>query len=89
MTRTREEEPRRYTVGSDVTRSEHVAWCKKRALEYLDAGSPRDAVTSMISDLRKCPETVKHPGALLAINMVLAGRGLTPAEVRKWIEGFN
>ena len=39
-----------------MTRDEHLAECKRRALEYLDAGDPREAFTSMLSDIGK------HPG---------------------------
>lgn len=42
-----------------MTRDEHMAWCKKRALKYLDAGDLNNAVTSMMSDLGKHPETAK------------------------------
>jgi hypothetical protein len=35
-----------------VTRDEHLAWCKRRALEYVDAGDPTHAVASMASDLK-------------------------------------
>ena len=35
------------------TRAEHLAWCKKRALEYVDAGDLLQAYTSMASDLGK------------------------------------
>jgi hypothetical protein len=40
-----------------VTRDEHLAWCKKRALEYVDAGDLTNAVASMGSDLKKHPDT--------------------------------
>ena len=36
-----------------MTRDEHLEWCKKRALEYLDSGDISNAVTSMLSDLSK------------------------------------
>lgn len=39
------------------TREEHMKFCKKRALEYLDAGNLVEAVASMVSDLSKHPET--------------------------------
>jgi len=40
-----------------MTREEHLAWCKKRALEYLDKGDANNAVASMESDMRKHPDT--------------------------------
>lgn len=36
-----------------MTRAEHVAWAKERALEYVEAGQLTDAWTSLVSDLGK------------------------------------
>lgn len=36
-----------------ITRAEHIAECKKRALAYIDAGNLIHAFTSMTSDLGK------------------------------------
>jgi hypothetical protein len=72
-----------------VTRAEHLAWCKQRALEYVergDRGSLAHAISSMLSDLGKHPETAKSQ----TIGALIAPIGSTrPDEVRKWIEGFN
>jgi pterin-4a-carbinolamine dehydratase len=38
-------------------RAEHLAWCKARALEYVDRWDYSGAVASMTSDLGKHPET--------------------------------
>ena len=45
---------------SAPTRAEHLAWCKQRALAYVEQGDLNNAFASMISDLRKHPETEKH-----------------------------
>jgi uncharacterized membrane-anchored protein len=69
------------------TRDEHLAWAKKRAIEYLDAGDLQNAVTSMGSDLDKHPE--------LGCNAYLLMAGAMDAQngerekVRRWIEGFR
>ena len=76
------------------TAKEHMAWCKKRALGYLDRTSkfysPRDAVASMVSDLGKHRETRK-----LIENPVIAGLGLIALtskdqhkEAERFITGF-
>jgi hypothetical protein len=39
-----------------MTRAEHVAWAKARALEYVEAGNYQDAMSSMMSDLGKHPD---------------------------------
>jgi hypothetical protein len=69
------------------TREEHLAWCKKRALEYLDAGDLKSAAASMASDLSKHPATMVHPAVAL-LGVYAAASGET-SEVRRWIEGFN
>ena len=40
-----------------MTRDEHLAWVRERALEYLEAGDPHSAIASLISDLGKHEET--------------------------------
>lgn len=70
-----------------MTREEHLAWCKQRALEYLDIGDLKNAVISMYSDMRKHPD--------LGMSNILGYLGLMTAlsgntdEVRRWIEGFH
>lgn len=72
-----------------MTRSEHLAWCKQRALEYVDIGDLDQAMASMLSDLGKHKETANHVGKDLFVLERMSGRLTTPREVRKFIEGFN
>ena len=73
-----------------MTRDEHLAWCKKRALEHLDAGYVRQGFTSMLSDLTKHPELKDHIGGKIGVGfMMLPGWIDNEAEVRRWIVGFN
>lgn len=72
-----------------LTRDEHLAWCKKRALEYCDKGDVMQAFTSMGSDLDKHPETKKHPGVDIGLGLLMIGDLRSPAEMRHFIEGFN
>jgi len=72
-----------------MTRLEHLAWAKERALEYVEHGDLKNAVTSMTSDL------LKHEGFdyettmfLATVGMMDAAKGDTGA-VRHWVEGFN
>jgi hypothetical protein len=69
------------------TRDEHLAWCKTRALEYLDRGELADAVASMGSDLGKHHET-RSNDAILMLGMTYVIDG-DAAGVRRWIEGFR
>jgi hypothetical protein len=68
------------------TRDEHLAWSKKRALEYLPS-DPGNAMTSMMSDLTKHPDLANHIG--LRIAPMFYGAHNDPVAVRLWIEGFN
>lgn len=71
------------------TRAEHMAWCKQRALEYIDRGDVHQGIASMLSDLGKHPETQDHAGIRLGALLMMAGHLDDPAEARKFIEGFN
>lgn len=72
-----------------MTRNEHMEWCKKRAMEYVDAGDLQGAYASMASDLGKHPETEKHAAIGLGMAMLMGGQLSTPDKMRKFIEGFN
>lgn len=72
-----------------MTRQEHLDWCKARAREYLDAGDARQAVASMFSDLRKHPETARHPAIELGAMMLFAGHLDTVDQARHFVEGFH
>lgn len=72
-----------------TTRKEHLEWCKKRALEYLDMGDTTNAFASMVSDLRKHEETEDHPAIQLGIMLKMSGALNDTDEMRKFIEGFN
>lgn len=71
------------------TRAEHLQWCKDRALEYARAGDASQAVASMVSDLRKHPETEAHGAIGLAMEMLIGGFLNRPEECEKFINGFN
>ncbi len=73
-----------------MTREEHLAWCKKRAIEEMDYGhDPKQGVISMISDLRKHPETAWHAGIQLAVGFMMMGKLTQRQEVIDFINGFN
>lgn len=76
-------------AGAEPSRSEHLAWCKKRALEYCEAGDVSQAFASMGSDLGKHPETANHGAIELGMMMLMSNMLSTPAQMRKFIEGFN
>jgi hypothetical protein len=66
-----------------------MAWCKRRALEYIDADNLSHAVASMASDLKTHPDT-DNPAlnGLVMIGMMYATDG-DKAAVQRWIERFR
>lgn len=76
---------------AETTRQQHLDWCKKRALEYVDAGDLRQAIVSFASDVGKHPQTVdiRTTISMLGIPLMMAGQLNTPQEMREHIEGYN
>ena len=72
-----------------MTRDEHLQWAKDRALEYADKGDVANALSSITSDLNKHPETKGHSGLELMGMLAVSGHLNSPAELRRYIEGFN
>jgi len=72
-----------------MTRSQHLQWCKDRALAYCDKGDVVQAWASMTSDLRKHPDLETHLAIELGQMMLMAGHLDTPAKMKEFIEGFN
>lgn len=71
-------------------RAEHLAWCKQRALEYVDAGDLSQALASMMSDMRKHPETdTPEVATLLTLEGTRCVGANDTAAMRRLIEGFN
>lgn len=68
-----------------MTRAEHVAWAKQRALEELEASGVGNAVSSIASDLTKHEETRKMS---MSIGIEAAMLGDREA-VRRWIEDIT
>jgi hypothetical protein len=70
-----------------MTRQEHIECCKRSALQHLpdDAGK---ALASMFSDLKKHPETAKHPAIQLGMELLLSGHLSNPEDCQSFIEGF-
>ncbi len=72
-----------------MDRKEYLEWCKKRALELVEAGDLTQAWASMASDLGKHSETKDHAAIHLGMVMVTSGQLSSPTEMREFIEGFN
>jgi len=75
-----------------MTWDEHLAWCKKRAHEYLERGELLDAVTSMSSDVTKHPNGPKAGTPAVAMLMLVGAMSAQQGdirEVRRWIDGWH
>jgi hypothetical protein len=78
-----------HTLMSDdpIARAQWLAFCRQRALEYLDQDQLDQALSSLVSDLQKRPETQGVPDTLnTAVGAVLAK---DKAALRAWIESFQ
>lgn len=73
------------------TREEHLNFCKQRAMEYVSSGDLLEAVTSMMSDLRKHPETADTGQTLAALGLFACQQAQAGdrAAVVRYIQGFN
>ena len=69
-----------------LTREQHVERSKERALALLNVGRIREAVASMMMDMRKGPNC-GVPHAVHAIG-ILAAAADDAAVARAYIEGF-
>ncbi len=72
-----------------TTRAEHLAFCKRRALDLVDAGHLHEAFSSMGSDLEKHRETKNHRGMEIGVRLLINGHLETDRAMREFIEGFN
>jgi hypothetical protein len=72
-----------------MTRQEHMEWCKKRALKYVEMDDLNNALISMMSDLTKHEETKNHLGIQLTTMLMFRGMLKTKQEIINHIMGFN
>ena len=74
----------------NTTREEHLKWCRKRAILEMDFYSdPTKAVISMMSDLRKHPETNKEALQTLCTMMLIGQQIKTRQQAIDFLNGFN
>ncbi len=74
---------------SKMTYAEHLAWAKKRALDYVEQGLCGQAFTSFVSDLNKHDELRGHAGIRLGAILLANNHLHSQREMREFIEGFN
>ena len=74
---------------TEISRADHLAWCKQRALQYVEMGDVNQAYASMGSDMSKHPETKDHSALQLGMMLLMGGHLSNPAKMREFINGFN
>jgi hypothetical protein len=72
---------------STVTREQYIERSKERARSLISVGRIREAVASMMMDMRKYPNC-EVPHEIHAIGICAAAAG-DAAVARAYIEGFN
>ena len=70
------------------SRDEHLEWSKEQARRYLNRGEAANAITSMLSDLRRHPE-LKGIAEKLTIMGLLYAANNDLREASLFVEGFN
>lgn len=76
-------------MAEQISREEHVQWCKDRAMEYIKKGDINQGLTSMFSDLKKHEKTREHPAIQIGLGLMMIGNLGTASEAEKFIQGFN
>jgi hypothetical protein len=72
-----------------MTRKDHLAWCKKRALECVERDSMTEAYASFHSDMGKHDETKSHIALTMGPMMLIGGQLQTADQMTEWINGSN
>lgn len=72
-----------------MNRTEHLNWCKERALQYVNIGDLQQAFASFQSDMTKHDETTNHIGLKSGIMLMISGHLANKSEMERWIVGFN
>ena len=73
-----------------MTREEHLKWCKDRAIQEMDFyKDPSKGIISMMSDLRKHPETNSEALTSLCGMQLMTNPRMSRQEAINFINGFN
>ena len=70
-------------------RTEHLQWCKDRALYYVKQNDIKQAFASFQSDMTKHPETANHLALQMGTMLLLGGHLSSANQMSDWITGFN
>jgi hypothetical protein len=70
-------------------RADHLAWCKRRAKDYLDNGDTAQAWLSFTSDMNKHSGTAGHPAVMDGTRKLFSGKLMTAEVMRRFIDGIE
>ena len=70
-----------------MNRTEHLQWCKDRALEYVEQNDLKNAFASFQSDMRKHLETNRHLALEMGTMLLIGGQLSTAKQMSDWITG--
>lgn len=78
-------------MDKQVSREEHLSWCKQRAQACINTGDLQEAFSLFASDVSKHPETADIQGVIANLGMPLLMAGLlaTKREMQEHIQGYN
>lgn len=76
-------------ITTAPSRAEHMAWCKARALAFVDSGDLSGAFASITADLKQHEGTAVHVGIELGHLLYLHGKLDTAQDMRHFIHGFS
>lgn len=79
-----------------MTREKHIKWCKERAIFEYDyyakkdpSSAVRNGITSIMSDIRKHPETNSESLVMLCTMQLMRKPNMTRQEFVNFINGFH
>jgi hypothetical protein len=67
-----------------MDRTEHLQWCKDRAIKYFATGDNAGGAASFASDMSKHEETENHLALRFMMIELMSGRSMI-----EYVQGFN
>jgi hypothetical protein len=74
-----------------MSRANHLAWAKQRALWELEpgGGGVATAISSIVQDFATHPDLADHPARTMMTLLALSGNLSTTQQAREFIEGIG
>lgn len=78
--------PKKTELPPPDARAVHLAFCKRRALEFIKNGDISNAFTSFQNDMRKNQKTAAHPALEIMTRQYFSGFLASAEKMRAFIE---